>query len=88
MAYKITDECINCGGCIEICENRAIYETAEKSEIDPARCTECVGVFESQMCADVCSVNASKADPAHRETREQLMAKWKKIHPNEVPKTK
>lgn len=88
MAYKITDDCINCGGCIEICENRAIYETDEKSEIDPTRCTECVGVFESQMCADVCSVNAPKPDPARRETREELLAKWKKLHPNEVPKTR
>ena len=88
MAYKITDECINCGGCVEICENRAIYETDEKSEIDPERCTECVGVFETQMCADICSVNAVKPDPAHREPREKLLAKWKKLHPNEVPKTK
>jgi len=88
MAYKITDECFNCGGCMEICENQAIYETEEKSEIDPDRCTECVGVFSSPMCADICSVNAPKPDPEHRESREELLAKWKRLHPAEVPKTK
>ena len=87
MAFMITDECINCGGCMEICENRAIYETEEKSEIDPSRCTECVGISQRQMCADVCSVNAPRPDPNYRETREELLEKWRKLHPGETPKT-
>jgi ferredoxin len=88
MAYKISDDCINCGGCVEICENRAIFETEDKSETDPSQCTECVGVSQSPLCADVCSVNAPMPDPAQLETREELLSRWKRLHPAEVPKTK
>jgi len=88
MAFNITDDCINCGGCVEICENEAIYETEEMSVIDPTKCTECVGVFESQMCTDACPVNAPQPDPEHRETREELLAKWRRLHPGETPKTR
>jgi len=88
MAFMITDDCINCGGCIEACENGAIYETDECSVIDPDKCTECVGNFPTQICADGCSVSACKPDPNHVETREELMAKWHMLHPYETPKTK
>ncbi len=87
MAYKITDLCTNCGGCAEICENGAILEEEDRTVIDPDRCTECVGIFKSQMCADVCSVNACAPDPERRETREELLAKWRRLHPAETPKT-
>jgi len=88
MAYKITDECINCGGCVEICENGAIIEEEEITIIDPSKCTECVGIFKTPMCADVCSVDACKPDPEHQETREELLEKWRRLHPRETPKTR
>ena len=47
MAYKITDDCISCGACEAECKNEAISEGEETYVIDPDRCTECIGNFES-----------------------------------------
>lgn len=88
MAYKITDDCINCGGCAEACENRAITDEETCSVIDPSKCTECVGIFPTPMCADSCPVDACQPDPEHQETRGELLAKWRGLHPKETPKTK
>jgi len=43
MALKITEQCINCDVCEPECPNHAIYDGGVHYEIDPARCTECVG---------------------------------------------
>jgi ferredoxin len=47
MAYKITEECISCGACEPECANEAISEGSEIYVIDPDKCTECVGNYES-----------------------------------------
>jgi ferredoxin len=86
MAYKITEECISCGACEPECPNKAISEGQTTYVIDPAKCTECVGSFDSSRCAAVCPVDACVPDPAHKETKEQLLAKWKKLHAGETPK--
>ena len=49
MAYKITDECINCGACEPECPNQAIYMGEEIYEIDPSKCTACVGHFDERQ---------------------------------------
>lgn len=85
MAYKITDECISCGACEAECKNNAISEGEELYVIDPDKCTECVGWFESPKCAEVCPVDALVPDPDHQETHEQLLGKWRKLHPGETP---
>ena len=85
MAYKITDECISCGACESECKNNAISEGEELYVIDPDKCTECVGWFESPKCAEVCPVDAPVSDPDHQETHEQLLGKWRKLHPGETP---
>ena len=51
MAYKISDDCIACGTCIDECQMGAISE-GEKSSSDPDVCTEC------GTCADVCPSGA------------------------------
>lgn len=81
MAYKISDDCISCGACEAECPNEAISEGETIFVIDPDKCTECVGAHETSRCADVCPVDAPQADPDHVETREQLEAKYKKLHP-------
>ena len=85
MSYKITDDCICCGACEAECKNQAISEGETIYLIDPAKCTECVGNFASPKCAEVCSVDACVLDPDHKENREQLLEKWCRLHPGEIP---
>jgi ferredoxin len=85
MAYKITDDCISCGACESECPNEAISEGDTTYVIDPTKCTECVGAFESSKCAEVCPVDACVPDSAHKESKDQLLEKWKKLHPGETP---
>ena len=85
MAYKIIDDCMSCGACEAECKNEAISEGEEAYIIDPDRCTECVGNFESPKCAEVCPVDACVPDPEHEESKEQLLEKWHKLHSGEVP---
>ena len=75
MALLITDQCINCDVCVPVCPNRAIYQGPQVYEIDPSRCTECVGHHEEAQCVVVCPVECIFVDPAIPETREQLLAK-------------
>ena len=79
MAFKITDECISCGACEPECPNQAIEAGDEIYEIDPDKCTECVGHFDEQQCAAVCPTDACITDPDHVETREELEAKSRKL---------
>ena len=79
MAFKITDECINCGACEPECPNQAITAGDEIYIIDPAKCTECVGHFDASQCAAVCPVDCCIPDPDHKETRDELMAKSLKL---------
>jgi ferredoxin len=84
MAYKITDECVKCGSCELECPNQAISEGDTTYVIDPDKCTECVGYFESSKCAEICPVDACVPDPDHVEIREQLLEKWRSLHPGET----
>jgi len=86
MAYKIIEDCIGCGACEGECANEAISEEESIYVIDPDRCTECVGNFESPRCAEVCPVEACVPDPEHAESQDELLAKWQRLHPGEKPK--
>jgi ferredoxin len=79
MAYMITEECINCAACEPECPNEAIFVGDEIYEINPDLCTECVGHFDESQCAAVCPVDCCVPDPDHKETKEELMAKYKKL---------
>lgn len=75
MAFKITEDCINCGACEPVCPNEAVSEGEVIFVIDPDKCTECKGYYDTQQCADVCPVDACIPDPDHVETEEELLAK-------------
>jgi ferredoxin len=79
MALMITDECINCDVCEPECPNEAIYQGEEIYEIDPSRCTECVGHYEVPQCIEVCPVDCIILDPTHAETDQQLRAKYERL---------
>ncbi len=79
MALMITDECINCDVCEPECPNGAISQGEEIYEINPDLCTECVGHYDEPQCQQVCPVDCIPLNPAHKESREELMAKYKII---------
>jgi ferredoxin len=85
MAYHITEDCIFCGACEPTCPNNAISEGEITYVIDPDKCTECVGAYSSSQCAEICPVDACQPDPDHQESKEQLLEKWKGLHPEEEP---
>ena len=76
MSLLITDECINCDVCEPECPNQAIYQGEEIYEIDPNKCTECVGHFDTPQCRDVCPVDCIPNDPGNVESKDQLMQKY------------
>jgi ferredoxin len=57
VAYKIVvEECTTCGACEFECPNAAIAEKKGIFVIDPGKCTECVGHYDTPQCAAVCPV--------------------------------
>jgi ferredoxin len=52
MAYKITDDCVACGTCMDECPSGAIKEGDDKYSIDPDTCTDC------GTCKDSCPSDA------------------------------
>ena len=76
MALLITDDCINCAVCEPECPNLAIYEGEEIFEIDPERCTECVGHFSEPQCQLVCPVDCIPQDPDRVESPQMLQTKY------------
>ena len=79
MALKILDTCVNCDVCEPVCPNQAIALGAEIYEITPARCTECVGHFDTPQCVEVCPVECIIVDPEHIESRELLQDRYERL---------
>lgn len=79
MALLITDECINCDVCEPECPNDAISMGAEFYEIEPSRCTECVGHHEEPQCKVVCPVECIELHPEWVESPVQLLAKYTRL---------
>lgn len=52
MAYTISDECLSCGACVEVCPVGAISEGDGKFVIDADACLDC------GACAGACPVGA------------------------------
>lgn len=79
MALMITDECINCDVCEPECPNDAIYMGVEIYEIDPEKCTECVGHFDEPQCVQVCPVDCIPVNPERVETPGVLKLKYEHL---------
>jgi ferredoxin len=58
MAYKIVaSQCVNCTACEPECPNEAISAGEGTYVIDPAKCTECIGHYDSPQCAAICPID-------------------------------
>ena len=79
MALMITDQCINCDVCEPECPNSAIAQGEEFYVIDPGKCTECVGHFDTPQCREVCPVDCIPLDPNYVETRAELKSKYLRL---------
>ena len=79
MALTITDECINCDVCEPECPNQAISMGPLFYEINPSKCTECVGHFDVPQCVQVCPVSCIPVNPDHLESQDDLWAKYRAL---------
>jgi len=79
MALIITDDCINCAICEPECPNMAIFEGADIFEIDPDRCTECIGHFDQPQCQIICPIDCIPIDPERQESRHTLQLKYEHL---------
>ena len=81
MAMIITSDCISCGACEPDCPNTAISAGDSIYVIDPDKCTECVGAFDTPKCVELCPVeDCIVIDPDHTESRDDLEAKYQRLH--------
>jgi ferredoxin len=80
MALMITEDCSACDACIDACPNQAIHAGAPIYLIDPQRCTECVGAEDEPQCRLVCPVECILPHPEFRESQEELLHKFQRLH--------
>src|SRR5256885_16518806 len=100
MATVITSECINCGACEPECPNTAIYQGGVEWQapdgamhaaisndifsIVPEKCTECVGFYDQEACAQVCPVDCCVPDPERPESEAPLLEPAPGLHPGQT----
>lgn len=55
MAFKITEDCVGCGSCVDVCPTEAIIEDGEVYLIteDCADCGSCVDECPSEAIIEV-----------------------------------
>lgn len=82
MSLIITDECINCDVCEPECPNDAIFQGELIYEINPSRCTECVGHFDVPQCREVCPVDCIPIGVT--ESEDELRARYDKLQQEEA----
>ena len=57
MTYRIIEDCIKCGGCIDECPQGAIIEgeDGEISRINPEKCNDC-GICVTSFCCPAAAI--------------------------------
>jgi ferredoxin len=79
MALLINQDCTECDACVPVCPNEAIKK-GTPYVIDALRCTECVGAEDEPQCKVVCPSNCIFDNPDFRETKDELLEKYKQLH--------
>lgn len=80
MALLIEESCINCDMCDPECPNEAITLGVKIFEINPDKCTECVGHYDTAQCVSVCPIDCIIPDPERVEDNDTLLAKFMVMH--------
>ncbi len=57
----------------------AIYMGVKIYEINPSKCTECVGHHDEPQCVQVCPVACIPLNPEHVESQDALWAKYRQL---------
>ena len=79
MALFIIDTCTACDACEPVCPNEAIKAGDLYHVIDPMKCTECVGHFDTPQCVEVCPVECIPKDGENEESTELLWEKYRRL---------
>jgi len=59
MAHQIlVDACTGCGACESECPNKAISHKGKIFKINPDKCKDCKGDFDTPQCAEICQTGA------------------------------
>lgn len=56
MAIKITESCINCQACKQVCPQHAIKSSADSTSVIAHRCDECQSSWKVPQCASICPI--------------------------------
>ena len=80
MALIIESSCINCDICEPECPNKAIALGENIYEINPEKCTECIGHYDQAQCLIVCPIDCIKKDQNNIEDEQTLYEKFLIIH--------
>ena len=59
MSYEITDLCVNCHACMDVCPSNAISAGEGKFSISAKTCTHCDGDYLHAQCASICPVEGA-----------------------------
>lgn len=62
MAFTITEHCVNCFACLDVCPNEAILEARPHFRIEAKKCTECEGAYADPQCASICPIEGAILD--------------------------
>lgn len=57
MPAVIEVSCINCDMCVLECPNEAISMGPLHYQVNPERCTECIGYYDKPTCIEVCPID-------------------------------
>ncbi|MBF0447866.1 MAG: 4Fe-4S binding protein [Magnetococcales bacterium] len=66
MALSITESCVGCWACVDVCPNQAIEVFRTIFRIVPELCQECEFEFPDSQCAEICPVEEAILDGAGR----------------------
>lgn len=80
MALLIEKSCINCDMCEPECPNQAIAMGKSIYQIEPDKCTECLGYYDEPQCIKACPIDCIVPDPDHQETEETLTKKFEQLY--------